>query len=811
MPVMVCSAPVDVYIAQQIAENFIATTDDGTTTQAHQTSRHLRRMLHQNDETFSNQQYYIFNREDSCGFVIVAADNCATPILGYSTEGYIDINNMPIQLKELLQAYTDEIQYSVDNNLQPSDSIKELWNDYLNAPQNHKATMAVSALIATKWNQSPLYNDKCPADASLSPYGGHPTTGCVATAMAQIMKYWEYPETGTGNKSYNSEHYGTLSANFANTTYDWKNMPTQLSTSSTSTQVDAIATLMYHCGVAVSMNYNSDGNGSSGALLLEGIFGRASAEKAYKTYFDYATTVEGKQWMSSTSTTTWKNMLKTELDNKRPVLYGGFTKNGGGHAFICDGYDSNDNFHFNWGWGGLANGFFSLTALTAGGYNYSTNQQAVIGIQPKNGSATPKNYALYMNSDLVTNNTYSSNTFLFGKELSFSAKVENNGTGTFAGSFRVAIFSSSGEFLAWSKEKYHFSLSAGHNTVLKTYTFDGGIPFIPGKYRAYMYYKDDNEDVWYSVKTDVGIILTEYNNVAFTIKSTSDLQPVSDFTIQKGDLIVGSTIRISVDVKNTAYFTAFYGKIRLCLYDSEGKRALIIDELDYSKGFSTRTTKTLSFTGVVDVEPGTYYLALTFKESDQTTWYYMGCDVTYPNPVSVIVKAPKVYADVYEINNTQNTASMLYWEIDPEISDFSTDQVSLHEASDIDYYKLDFSKANKYKVNISLYDKYNQGGLWYENADAQFAYSVGGTTYSEYYKNNKSITFNGPTTLYIKVVHYESDGLGYYELSGEIEETIKSDIEEITTINEPSKFIHNGQLFIQNDGKKYNISGNLIK
>ena len=785
IPAILLAAPVDPNVAQQVAQNFISSTGDSIYVQ--QQSRLPRKLKRVAKQDSGNPPYYIFNNADG-GFVIVSGDDCATPILGYSDEGSIDLDNMPIQLQELLHAYALEIQEAVDNNLHATEDVTEAWATYRHAPQAQTTTTAVSALIQTSWDQYPRYNNKCPSDPSLSSLGGHPTTGCVATAMAQVMKYWEYPKKGYGSKSYRSEYYGTLSANFGSTAYDWDNMPLKLSSSTSSTQNNAVATLMYHCGVAVSMYYNSDGRGSSGAFVVDVGYGQASAEKALTEYFGYASTVTGKKFDQSTTTTQWTNMLKTELNNKMPVLYAGYTPGGGGHAFICDGYDSNNKFHFNWGWGGQANGYFSLTALTPGNYNFSQGQQAVIGIKPKDGSAPAKNYDLYMNTDMTATNTSSStssepNAYKFGNTMSFTAKVENNGTGPFVGNLKVAAFTESGEFVAWSNESYHFSLNAGQYTVQKTYTFTGGVPFLPGKYRAYMYYQDDDEVQSKVVKTDEGIILTEYNNVAFTVKSSGTLKPVSSYRLDEIFCywVTGAKIRVNVDVRNTSTSSSFNGKIRLCLLNQDGSLAEVIEEADYSStAFPANTTRTLTFFTELRSEPNTYKLALQVKGNNQSTWSYMDCTSSYPNPVDVVVKAPELHADEYEPNNTQPQATTLQWEIDPEMEDFGTWTVSLHEDSDIDYYKIVFPNSNTYRLHVSLFDRLNQGGWHYVNAGAQFAYCVGNSTYSGTYVIDETITFDGPSILYFRVTPFGMNGLGYYELSGDIEETPNPNIQDVT-------------------------------
>lgn len=215
----------------------------------------------------------------------------------------------------------------------------------------------VAPMIDSRWRQYGGYNNMCPEDTTLADLGGHPTTGCVATAMAQIMRYWQFPEHGMGSNSYTHEgeydcwRYGVLSADFANTQYDWDNMPPMLTDSSTEEQIAAVATLCYQCGVSVNIMYNSDCTGSSGAYS-------AHASTAFTNAFHYKANYCLNR--NSYSLNQWQTILKNEMDGGRPVLYGGQSIEdtargigGGGHAFIVDGYDTNGYFHINWGWGGL--------------------------------------------------------------------------------------------------------------------------------------------------------------------------------------------------------------------------------------------------------------------------------------------------------------------------------------------------------------------------------------------------------------------------------------------------------------------------
>ena len=194
--------------------------------------------------------FHIFNTPN--GFVIVSADDCATPIRGYSNEGQFDEENIPIQLQDILQGYVEQIQYGIENYLNADEQTAQQWElvRTIGRLTNNRTDEVVEPLLSTKWGQSYPYNMYAP--------NGYPT-GCVATAMAQIMKYWEWPIQGIGEHSYQWNGQ-TLSANFGETTYDWSNMLNYHNYQSTQEQNEAVATLMWHCGVSVNMNYASGGS-----------------------------------------------------------------------------------------------------------------------------------------------------------------------------------------------------------------------------------------------------------------------------------------------------------------------------------------------------------------------------------------------------------------------------------------------------------------------------------------------------------------------------------------------------------------------
>ena len=330
--------------------------------------------------------FHVFNTAK--GFVIVSADDCATPILGYSEDGPFDLNNIPVQMEEYLQGFVEQIQYGVDHHLTADETIAQQWEQvkatgYLT---KQRSTTAVSPLLTDTWNQNCYYNNLCPEDSN-GPCG-HVYVGCTGTAMGQIMHYWGYPTSGSGSVTYTPSGYPQQSVNFAATTYQWNNMPNNLNSSSSSTQVNAVATLLWHCGVALRVTYGPDGTSGAPSLV----------PSALTDNFNYSTDLYGA-YRSNYDNNTWLSMIKTCLDYGRPIHYSGWNSSGGGgHSFVCDGYDANNYLHFNWGWSGSGNNYFVLDALTVNGYDFSYNNYAVFDIHPScppgttyqvNASASP--------------------------------------------------------------------------------------------------------------------------------------------------------------------------------------------------------------------------------------------------------------------------------------------------------------------------------------------------------------------------------------------------------------------------------------
>jgi hypothetical protein len=334
---------------------------------------------------FSN--VYVFTTENS--FVLMAADDRIQPILGYSLTSRFDVENMPANKRAWIQGYSDAIQYAIKHQTRASAEVAQQWRDLAEGnPNIDRAATVVAPLIQTQWDQDEPYNNLCP-DGTV--------TGCAATAMAQVMKYWNYPPTGIGMHSYNWNGQ-TVSADFGSTTYDWNNMLNSYGGSSTEAQRTAVATLMFHCGVSLDMDYGWAWSGGSGA------FSSATAG-AFINYFNYSSETQLLS-RSNYSDTEWINMVKSELNQNRPIWYCG-NGSGGGHAFVCDGYNSSNYFHFNWGWSGYCDEYYSINSLSPGPGgigsgsvgDFSNNQQALFGAQPSPESAAE---APLLTANLIT-------------------------------------------------------------------------------------------------------------------------------------------------------------------------------------------------------------------------------------------------------------------------------------------------------------------------------------------------------------------------------------------------------------------------
>jgi hypothetical protein len=306
---------------------------------------------------------YIFSHDG--GFVILSGDDCAMPILAYSTSGGFDAENIPTAVRDWLFTYENRIEDAIHQHLEATSEIAAQWEMLQSGHwRDSKNAQTVDPIITAKWGQGSPYNALCPPNTPV---------GCVAVAMGQVMRYWGYPEHGIGSHSYTYNGV-THNVDFSSATYDWSAMPNSCSGTN-----NTVATLLYHCGVAIETWYTSS---ISSAYVLYSPAHPYNAESALKDFFGYSSDAHG-ELRSNYDKETWMAMLKSNLEAGIPIIYNGFnSSNAGGHCFICDGYDANDFFHFNWGQRGNYDGYFEIDDMTPSNQNFSYNQGAILDLVP---------------------------------------------------------------------------------------------------------------------------------------------------------------------------------------------------------------------------------------------------------------------------------------------------------------------------------------------------------------------------------------------------------------------------------------------
>lgn len=327
------------------------------------------RGMDQMDLVKATDAYYVFNIGQT-GFVIVSADDSFRPIVGYSNESTFPIENPSPEMMYYLDNLSQGRQAALRGSITPDRQVQAEWNALLNGEKMTPRNDLRSAfhLVQTRWNQNYPYNKFCPK----APGQGLPYAGCVATAMSQVMNYWKYPTQGFGHHSYNYGEYGVISADFSTATYDFDHMLLAVGELSPDEDSDPIAFFMYHCGVAVDMMYGTDGSGAYSEDVPEAIMKYFGYSNRCRIVYRDSYTLEGFQ-----------DILKDQFEMGWPCYYSGTdTEGNGGHAFVCDGYDENDMFHFNWGWSGSGDGYFAIDVLDVSGYAFNSGQAAVINYVP---------------------------------------------------------------------------------------------------------------------------------------------------------------------------------------------------------------------------------------------------------------------------------------------------------------------------------------------------------------------------------------------------------------------------------------------
>lgn len=412
-------------------------------------------------DVFGLENMYVFNTTDNSGFVIVSADDVAIPILGYSTSnGFMGSREMGDNIRGWLGHYSEEIQVVTAAGATADAETTQQWQDLINgvAPKGNGAK-SVEPLISTQWDQGAPYNQLCPYDGNR-----RSVTGCVATSVSQVLKYWEWPIRGTGSTTTSGGYPAAVSFD---TAYQWDLMReggtiNNAVTEWSAYEKKAVALLMYHVGVAVKMSYSS---ASSGAMPSE-------ISPALKSFFYYASNMSSL-YKAQYTDAVWQNKIKADIDAGRPIVYGGAADNQGndGHSFVLDGYDNSNKYHFNFGWSGDKDGYYSLSSIVTGGggygsvsYNFTYTQHAVFGIMP--GIQTTQSF-----------------TVECGGRISGSCTFRNGSFRAFTGYLGVAAYSTEGEFLTIINQTASVSIGA-NGTKQLTINSPVKAPLTVGNYIA---------------------------------------------------------------------------------------------------------------------------------------------------------------------------------------------------------------------------------------------------------------------------------------------------------------------------------------
>ena len=421
--------------AQSVAQKYLSQTTGGVTLRsAHASSYTLVYTAKKEESSVSlrsaptgdeDAYFYIFNTPDGKGFIIVAADDRAYPVLGYSFKSAFDYAKAPPVLIQWLMGYQEEIEKGL--TVYPQREVNPEWQKIGNGIMLSSEN---TTLGTAEWGQRNPFNLQCPL------FDGQRTvTGCVATAMAIVLKYNAdngFAATGTGSHSY-KWGLNTLTADFG--TYEYEKMPNTSSGFTNDEQRNAVARLMSHCGISVEADY-----GAGTMAHTEDV------PKALALFFGYDQSTEFLNRESFTDEA-WKNLIKSEIDNNRPIIYRGHDVEGG-HAFICEGYDDDDKYAFNWGWNGEYNGFFRLNTLLPGnGYDFSEKHGMVIGMKEGSGNTADINQIWLTPYDGATGMSKDVENIVQNRSFTVTAgALENTSYNAFRGLIAVVLTDESGHF-----------------------------------------------------------------------------------------------------------------------------------------------------------------------------------------------------------------------------------------------------------------------------------------------------------------------------------------------------------------------------
>lgn len=499
----------------------------------------------------ADEGYFAFNRGTTSGFVIVAADDMVPDaVLGFADNGTFSADSMPDNLRWWLGEYARELAYATTHGGGAA---------VLSEPTPRRAD--IEPLVTAQWNQGAPYNNLCPkANGTPCP------TGCVATAVAQIMYYHKWPLRGTGSHAYeqfvNGESQGTVSADFSQSTYSWGIMTDTYGAESSSASANAVAQLMRDIGVAVEMEYAPSG---SGAVTTE-------SGRALVSYFGYdkSVTPHHREFYGRTE---WEDMVYASLAKGDPVLYSGRTAGNSGHAFVCDGY-FDGYFHINWGWGGMSDGYFKLNALdpaqqgiggSTAGFDY--NQTITVNIKKDEGGSigTPiiNSYGGFDMTDKELNTS---------SQATFTGNFYNDGLFDCTITAGIKVVSTDGSTSVFLPSTLGGTL--GPNWGFSEYTVNlASFPEAEGTYFVYPAFRDDTDGSWHDIRTPITyyrsrlVATVDGDNITFSYPSTDFSKLTTTAPEALTQPAAYQTFKAQITISNTG--SEYYGSVRMVVANEE--------------------------------------------------------------------------------------------------------------------------------------------------------------------------------------------------------------------------------------------------
>lgn len=550
----------------------------------------------------NNAPYYAFNLEQ--GYVIVSGDDEMTELVGYAENGFFDAENVPPQMQLWLDGYAEYVAAVQSGKAK---ARKILLSD--------SPSVVVEPLVTTKWNQDAPFNNFAPEYTDDNNNTQRCATGCAATAMAQIMKFHNWPEQGVGHYSYEHQSFGTISSNFSEHVYDWTNMIDRYNNGEYSNvQADAVALLMKDCGVSLNMNYGP----VSGASIY-------SYTPAFKNYFRYSSRTVNR---SGCETAEFTRIITDELQEGRPIIYCG-TGEDGGHAFVVDGYDTNYFLHVNWGWGGYSDGYFDMNYMDPAGLGIGGGSgafkwnQGIVLARPLKDGVEP--YEFIQQLCFVLFNDVQGGIFCEqempankGDDVTILLRNTANLSGeSFFGSLNVGVFNDSGALVTMGNEEriennngelLEFQSGRLYSVDLPMTLNTAGI--ADGNYIVRAMSKA-NGDVWRKFASTDCLNITVADGKVYLSAPTPNIS-LTGIGSYNGNVYKGNPFSVNITIHNGSSIPAD-GSILFKVTDSEtgdalsgSLRAIVYDNCDFRSNIAFSTTNdffaigktyNISFTG----------------------------------------------------------------------------------------------------------------------------------------------------------------------------------------------------------------------